>query len=341
MKIHFIHDPAMSNKPGMRISSSSALGSSSTTCCLVYKNEMYSVMSGTEWSSAAPRFGIPFGSTELCVHIEIADADARPTQYRERLISPDTGEDIVPLDFAVFVRERMPEWVKGVIRNASPRHAENFNDVEKELQQLLNRLKVMDTGRRIDDQGKLSLEQGDRGPGASGNGGRGGGGGIGARNTRHRFHAAPEGATLTSLYDVFERAPKIAMLTTPEEVREKGLNGRAAEFIVETGDLFVNGLYEAVERTVTDVEPEFVGQTEAEKIREHVIDAARRALALRVGRATVFALAKRKNEDWSEIAMATAFSKESLSIAADNYDENLVSVKRYVRDMIKLERLAA
>ena len=49
------------------------------------------------------------------------------------------------------------------------------------------------------------------------------------------------------------------MLETAEQVIDKGLKGRAAEFIVETGDLFVNGLYEAVDRTLADVEPEFAG----------------------------------------------------------------------------------
>ena len=131
------------------------------------------------------------------------------------------------------------------------------------------------------------------------------------------------------------------MLVTPEEVVEKGLKGRAAEFIVETGDLFVNGLYEAVDRTVADIEPEFAGQAEPEQVREFVTTAARRALALRVGKATVYALAKRANEDWGEPAMTIAFSKESLSIAADNYDESLPFVKRNVRDRIKLEKLAA
>jgi hypothetical protein len=100
-------------------------------------------------------------------------------------------------------------------------------------------------------------------------------------------------------------------------------------------------LYEAVDRTVADVEPEFVGQTEPEKIREFVISAARRALAFRVGKASVYALAKRANEDWGETAMLAALSKESLSIAADNYDESLPFVKRSVRERIKLLKVAA
>ena len=131
------------------------------------------------------------------------------------------------------------------------------------------------------------------------------------------------------------------MLETPEEVLEKNLKGRAAEFIPETGILFVNGLYEAVERTVSDVEPEFVGQADPETIRKIVLNAARRALALRVGKGTVYALSKRANEDWSEAAMLAALSKESLSIAADNYDESLTSVRRNVREAIKLDKIAA
>jgi len=39
--------------------------------------------------------------------------------------------------------------------------------------------------------------------------------------------------------------------------------------------------------------------------------------------------------------MMAALSKESLSIAADNYDESLSFVKRNVREKIKLEKMAA
>ena len=52
-------------------------------------------------------------------------------------------------------------------------------------------------------------------------------------------------------------------------------------------------------------------------------------------------LAKRANEDWGEAAMLAALSKESLSIAADNYEESLPFVKRNVRERIKLVKMAA
>jgi hypothetical protein len=206
----------------------------------------------------------------------------------------------------------------------------------------LNKYKVKVAGRRIDRQGNPSTEErGQELAGPNGGMASNAGTGRGARNTRRRFHEAPEGATTTSLYEIYEKPPKITMLESAEAVQEKGLKGRAAEFIHETGDLFVNGLYEAVDRTVADIEPEFTGQKEPETIRSLVTSAARRALAFRVGKATVYALAKRANEDWGEAAMFAAFSKESLSIAADNYEESLSFVKRNVRDKIKLEKVAA
>jgi hypothetical protein len=85
-----------------------------------------------------------------------------------------------------------------------------------------------------------------------------------------------------------------------------------------------------------DIEPEFVEQADEEAIRTSVVEAARTAMAYRVGKAVVYALAKRANEDWSEGDLATALAKESLSLAADDYLESLSRVRRQVRDAVLL-----
>lgn len=336
--LHFLHDPTVTDRSGNRASSSNALGSTTTTCCLIHKNEMYSVMTGSDWSAAAPRFGIPFGSKELSVHIELGDNEARPTQYRERLISKDAGDDILPELYSICVRERMPDWVKEVIRNASPRRTEDYNDLQKELQELLNKYRVRVPGRKLSrGEGELSIEAAGQHlarQGASGERSREGA-------VRRRFLQAPEGATVTSLYEVYEKAPSINMLDRIEDVLDKGLKGRAAFFVRETGELFVNGLYEAVERSIGDTEGEFTGDVDPETVRRILTNAARWAMAYRVGKATVFALAKRANEDWNEADMTAALSKESLSIAADDYLENLPAVRKRAREDIKLEKVAA
>lgn len=341
--VHFLHDPSVGDRSGMRVSSRGALASSSTTCALVHKDEMYSVVTGNEWSAVAPHFGIPFGSKELCVHIELDDDEARASAYRERLISKETAVDIVPLDYAFAVREVMPEWVKEVIRNASPRKTEDFSDIQRDLQDLLNKFRVKVLGRKLDEtNGQPTEEKGtDPSLGAVGSGGGGGAGGGGGSRGPRRFRDAPEGATSTSLYEVFEKPPNFHMLDTEEEVAERKLKGRAAFFYIETGDLFVNGLYEAVNRTVDDIEPEFTGQAEPETVRQLIVTAARRQLAFRVGKAVVFALAKRANQDWDEKALAAAIAPESLSMAGDNYLESLSAVRREVKDGIKVAKLAA
>jgi hypothetical protein len=323
---------------------SGALASTTTTCCLVHKDEMYSVMTGPEWAAAAPNFGIPFGSKELCVHIELADQEARPSQYRERLIAPENSADITPFVYAECVREVMPDWVKEIIRNASPRKTEDFSDIRRDLQELLNKYKVKALGRKLDNQaGEPSVDNNGAEisiPPSSGGRDNGiirNGSSYGVR----RFRKAPEGATTNSLYEVFEQPPKIHMLVDPEEIASRSLKGRAAQFFIQTGDLFVNGLYEAVTRTVDDIEPEFTGQADPETIRHEAFSAARHALAYRVGKAVCFALAKRANEDWDQTALEAAITKESLSIAADNCSESLTAIKKQIRGGIKISRLAA
>jgi hypothetical protein len=341
LKIHFLHDPHIGDKSGLRQSASGALGSTSTTCCLIHKNEMYSVISQNAWAAAAPHFGIPFGSKELCVHIELDDTEARPAQYRERLIAKENGEDIDPMSFALAVRDRMPQWVKDVIRNASPRKSEDMSDLKQELQDLLNRYKVRVKARKIDPENGEPSDK-DAGDNAAG----GGGGSSESEGTKtkgraRRLHDAPEGAVASSLYEMFEKAPNPIILDDPAEIEARQLKGRAGCYIPNTGDLFVNGLYEAVTRTIDDVEPDYAGQTDPETLRRLVLQAAQKLLAFRVGKAVVFALAKRANDDWGDDNMAVALTPESLSIAADNYEESLNAVKRAVREGIKLDKVAA
>jgi hypothetical protein len=140
---------------------------------------------------------------------------------------------------------------------------------------------------------------------------------------------------------MFEKAPNPIILDDPAEIEARQLKGRAGCYIPNTGDLFVNGLYEAVTRTIDDVEPDYAGQTDPETLRRLVLQAAQKLLAFRVGKAVVFALAKRANDDWGDDNMAVALTPESLSIAADNYEESLNAVKRAVREGIKLDKVAA
>ena len=89
----------------------------------------------------------------------------------------------------------MPAWVKEVIRNASPRRTEDYNDLRKEFQELLNKYKVKVMGRHVDPaEGKSSAAERKGQELATETGAGGAGGDSGTRNSRRRFQETPEGA---------------------------------------------------------------------------------------------------------------------------------------------------
>lgn len=344
LKIHFLHDPENpSEKDSHRLSRRGALSSTTTTCCLIHKNEMYDVKTGHAWSAIAPQFGIAFGSKELCVHIELENDIARPSQYRERLISKESSIDIKVEEYAAIVRENTPEWVREVIKNASPKQTQDLSNVENELQKILDNYNTIRNSKNFDPvNGKDMAEAVDFDNSYDLS--------VASNNTypktanaipRKKIHETPEGALATSKYVTSNKAPKIIMITTPDVVSERGLNGRAAEYIKETNELFINGLYEAIDRTFCELEPEFINDNDQESTRAIILEQARIAMSFRVGKTVVFAMAKRNNKEWNDDSMALATTKESLSMAADNYHENMTLVRKSVKEAIKIKQVKA
>ncbi len=81
--IHYIHDPKHHSSSHSLSSRANPATASTTFCAVVHKGERYDLKTKKAWSSAAPRFGIPFGSKVLTVEIEIPDDMALPNQYRD------------------------------------------------------------------------------------------------------------------------------------------------------------------------------------------------------------------------------------------------------------------
>ena len=339
--VHFFHDPDHKSSPGMRQSAGGALGSTTTTLAIIHKDEMFSVETGVGWSAVAPAFGIPFGSKELCVHIEIADNLARPSQYRERLITRDTGADISPSDFAHLVRELMPDWVKDVVSAASPERAADYDDLQKELQSLLDEFKLKSEGRKKSKDGSPSENRDAGKPEGQGfSGGSGAAQSGGDKPSRRNVFDVPEGAKRSKSAEIFDRAPEIIPLSTEEEITDKDLLGKAALYVPETGQLFVNCLYEAVDAMASEISVLFPDEDDSETVRELAVEAARRAVMLEVGKAVVFALSKRSVSAWTDEELEQALSKVCLSIAADDYRAGLSEARQYVRQQLRA-RMAA
>lgn len=351
IRVQYIHDPKHQNYSHSLSALNNPATSSTTFCALVHKGERYDFRTGKKWSAIAPNYGIPFGSTVLTIEIYLQDDDALPNQYRDTLTTVEERIVVSTDDFAAKVRDLMPEWVKDVIREAHPPRDENLDDLQRDLQKLLDEFRLptktyaksLETSDRTDDSDlgldearPTDIETVDDEEGRFLRGDKS----AGQRATDKKVRKAPEGAKLSKEAQALERAPTIEILDDPAEIDEKQMKGRAGRYYKDAQTLFINGLYSAVERMTTELEPHFAGQMEAEELRRIILRAAQRSTAFRVGKATCFAISKRLVDGWSLEDLDRATSPESLSLAADDYRQSLAAARKWIGSELKMQGLA-
>ena len=350
--IHYIHDPKHQSYSHSLSALANPATASTTFCAVVHKGERYDYKHRKAWSSAAPNFGIPFGSKVLSIEIEIPDDMALPNQYRDGLTWPGDRSPLVAEQFDDYVRELMPDWVKDVIREQSPESDDNLDDLQTDLQKLLDEFRVptatlsptrkpsglpmafsdegTDTSEPVNIETEFDdlLDEIDR---TDEDGQK-----VKSQRARDRkVRKAPEGARPSKSSQALERVPKIEILTDADEIAEKNLKGRAGRYYKDAQTLFINGLYSVIDRMVADLEPELRSSGEAEIVRSAALKASQRFMAFRVGKAACYAISKRLADDWSSDDLDRATSPESLSMAADDYKQSLKAAKRWSADYIK------
>ena len=354
--IHYIHDPKHQSHSHSLSALANPATASTTFCAVVHKGERYDYKHKKAWSSAAPNFGIPFGSKVLSIEIEIPDDMALPNQYRDGLTWPGDRSALVAEQFDDYVRELMPEWVKDVIREQSPESDDNLDDLQSDLQKLLDEFRVptitlsptrkpsglptafsdegTDTSEsvNVDTEFDGLLDEIDRAEEDDQEA-------RSQRASEKKVRKAPEGARPSKSFQALERVPKIEILNKAEEIEEKNLKGRAGRYYKDAQTLFINGLYSVVDRMVADLEPELRSSGDAEIVRSAALKASQRFMAFRVGKAACYAISKRLADDWSSDDLDRATSPESLSMAADDYKQSLKGAKRWASDFIKTASL--
>lgn len=341
MKIHYLYD-AQYNGTGHNKSVSGAIASAVSTCAVVYKNELYDLSKGRQWTFEAPVFGIPFGAKHISIHIELPDSfPVVPEAYRQFL--QYTGGEQARLqakDFEELVRENRPEWLIELIHSFAP-DSRSSDEIRDELQRLLNQLRVRRVSPKVTTQGETRVTPG-AGPASersAGIGGEGGGTESGLRSKPTDLSVIPTGAKRAEMFKNLERAPEIIPLNTDEEIEEKGLKGRAARYVMEAGQLFVNMKYPAISEMSAQLEAEYAAASDPELMRSLAQQHAQDSMILRVGRTVVYALAKQLNKEWDQKALEVASSPESLSMAADNFADGMQNVRRAIGKALRTSRV--
>ncbi len=331
VRIHFLYDTAFQDG-GHNKSISGSLTSSVSTAAIVFRGEMYDVRKGRKWQADAPAFGIPFGARHISVHVELPDAFPvrhEPNRRLVQLAGADQRQVLVE-EFAELVFRNRPEWLVEFINSLAPKSSASTEDLRKELQDLLNQLRVKTKSPREVENGlHLVDEGGARGARPGHKGGTVGDSGrtpIGPTD----LIFDPGGAKRANISKNLEQAPKIIPLRDEEDVAEKGIAGKAARYVRETNQLFVNLTYSAVGAAQEDLQLRYATYEEPEIVRELARQWAERLVMGRIGYAVVFAQAKQLIREWTSDDVKKALEPESLSLAADGWRDAVSTAYRSI-----------
>ncbi|MCQ2002861.1 ATP-binding protein [Rhizobium sp. NRK18] len=328
IKVHYYYDPPYQDG-GHNKSISGSLTSSISTAGIVFRGEIYDVRKGRKWAADAPAFGIPFGARHISIHIELPNNfQVRHEPYR-RFIQLSGGDQrqVAVDDFSEIVFRHRPEWLIEIINSLAPKASASTDDLRKELQDLLNQLRVKTQSPRLTAEGVENVEEGGaRGATPRHDGGSSGGQDASVSATDLIFN--PTGAKRANISKNLEVAPEIIPLRDEDEVAEKGITGKAARYIRETNQLFVNLTYSAAAAAQEHLQLRYATYEDPELVRELSRQWSERLIMGRVGYAVVYAQAKQLIREWTPDDVKKALEPESLSLAADGWRDAVGNVYR-------------
>ena len=326
MKVHYYYDPPYQDG-GHNKSISGSLTSSVSTAAIIFRGEMYEVRKGRKWAADAPAFGIPFGARHISIHVQLPDSSpVRHEPYRQFVqLSSNDQRQLMVDDFAEIVFRHRPEWLIDIINSLAPKASASTDDLRKQLQELLNELRVKAQAPQLTPQGIDLVDQGGaRGATQRQTNGTGGGGGR-ATITPTDLVFNPAGVKRASISKNMESAPEIIPLSDEEHIAEKEIAGKAARYFRETNQLFINLKYSAVVATQEHLELRYATYDDPQMVRELARQWAERLLMGRVGYAVVYAQAKQLIREWTSDDVKKALEPESLSLAADGWRDAVSS----------------
>jgi len=324
IKIHYLYDAKIIGAQGAAYlqSYAGALCHVSSFGCIVYNGEMYDYSGDSDWVYNAKYFGIPFGYKNLSVAIELPDdfevfnARAMPNSYRTAIIYGHNKEDIKAKDFSHIVIENRPKWFLDVIDENAPSNTVS-GDIRKQLQALLDELMLKEKSLKKDKAGDT--------PAIEGHKGLGGGGTspvvpgpdpLPSNKFGLDFNMSGKMRAVLSVNNM--TAPKPEILMDDDQIREKGIEFKAAAFDEVSNLLFINGKYEALNSICDDLAVRHANHPDQELLINMARNKSQDIMSLLVGRVVVFAKAKhKKSANWTEADIEKALSPESLTMAAD------------------------
>ena len=323
VKIHYYYDPPEGESTK---SAKGAITVSTSRGAIVFRDELYDVRSSESWLQDAPNYGVPFGAKYVSIFVELPpDYLVWPEAYRQFLRFRSNDQRQVHLsDFSALVRSYMPAWLAEIIRSFGPGQANYLDDISDELKALLASLGVEPTAQvpvlgapeRPTPAGAAKLNPTE------------------IQAEKQQIPPPPPKPKPPT----FERPPEIIGLRTPEQVKERGLEDRAAKFYPQSHQIFVNLCYPAVQQMVSALlaEAEIPFGAHEEEARRIASETAEWALTKRISRAVVYSLSK-KALGWRPEEVSRSQSTESLSLVADDWAAAMDIARARYQDQLTAE----
>lgn len=347
IKIHYLWDPPYDKAKSHNKSVSGSLVVTRSSAAIIYRGEMYDVRASQKWGADAPIFGITFGSRHISVHVEIPDDFPVISEpYRRFLqLAGDDQHQLMVDEFADLARIHRPKWLIDLIASLGPKPSANADEIEQELQELLNKLSVQARSPRVKQDGDLDVEEGNGRGSTHGAGGDSGGDNAretkkpgGSTQTPTRFANVLNGAKRAVSAENREKAPKIHLLETDEQIAEHGIENKAGVYLARSNDLYINRKYSAIDEIKAHLELLFAPHEDGDAVRELSSDLAEGIVIRLVGRTVVFAKAKELANHWSLEDVKKACEPECLSVTADNWFDAMGEAQSLMRRRLGMRR---
>lgn len=295
---------------------------------IIYKDEFYDVRGGNQgsstWQVPAKECGVLYGYQYFRVFVHIPESEDIVTDRYRTELQTNTFDKakILFTDYKHEIYNNMPEWFKERMKQFAPKPM-NLDDVQQELQELMERVKLQVPAEKIksntsgskpntNPNKKSSITPGAK-PGNSNQGVSNGAGLVPA---------------LAGKQKMIQQFPNIEVL---EEQDIKGASVsptfkyKAAEYAIDRNILFINAIYPAVIMVQEDLLNETVEPSE--EVKKLASDIGISLITKLVGSGLVYGLVKQGKPGYEE-DFEKAIDPACLSTHADKWVEQIAEAKK-------------
>ena len=267
---------------------------------VAYGNEVYALLAGYRWTLESPAYGFAFAARQCTVIVELPDSyPVIPEVYRQFLrFQQGDQRQVFFRDFGELVATNIPDWLKRIIAAMAPGSDDYLAEIRSAMSDLLTELGLNEALEDADNRPKRAQNRKSKKTGP-----------VDGQANQPQTPRPPKRPA----------PPEILLLEDEQSIVEKGLAGRAARYYPASRQLFVNLRYTAFKSLMARLEADFAGTGDPASIRAVLKPVAESVIVRRLGRALIFALAKKKL-NWSAEELARVLSPESLSLTIDDLE---------------------